>query len=65
MRCFWEQIGVLAPIYGLVGRGLGDSDIANKLGVTELSVESCIAWMLHFLKLTSREELILYASGAV
>ena len=64
MRCFWEQIGVLAPIYGLVGRGLGNSDMANKLGVTELSVESCIAWMLHFL-LTSREELILYASGAV
>jgi DNA-binding NarL/FixJ family response regulator len=63
MRCFWEQIGVLGPIYRLVGRGLTDSDIADKLDVTELSVQSCVTWMLHFLKLTSREELVLYASS--
>jgi hypothetical protein len=29
MRWFWEQIGVLGAIYGLVGRGLRDSDIAD------------------------------------
>jgi DNA-binding NarL/FixJ family response regulator len=63
MRCFWEQTGVLGPIYRLVGRGLSDSDIAEKLDVTELSVQSCVTWMLHFLKLTSREELVLYASS--
>jgi DNA-binding NarL/FixJ family response regulator len=63
MRCFWEQIGVLGPIYRLVGRGLSDSDIADKLDVTELSVQSCVTWMLHFLKFTSREELVLYASS--
>ena len=51
MRCFWEQIGVLEPIYRLVGRGLNDSDIAGKLGVTELSVQSCVAWIIHFLRL--------------
>jgi DNA-binding NarL/FixJ family response regulator len=64
MRCFWEQTGVLGPIYRLVGRGLSDSDIADNLDVTELSVQSCVTWMLHFLKFTSREELVLYASSA-
>lgn len=64
MQCSWEQIGVLGPIYQLVSRGLSDSDIADKLGVTELSVQSCVAWILHFLKFTSREELILYAADA-
>ncbi len=63
MRCFWEQIGVLEPIYRLVGRGLNDSDIAGKLGVTELSVQSCVAWIIHFLRLPRREELVLYAAG--
>ena len=63
MRCFWEQIGMLGPVYRLVGRGWNDSDIACKLGVTELSVQSCITWMLHFLKFTRREELVLYAAS--
>lgn len=62
MRCFWEQIGALGPVYRLVGRGLNDSDIAGKLGVTELSVQSCIMWMLRFLKFASRRELVLYAA---
>lgn len=65
MRCFWEQIGVLGPVYRLVGRGSNDSDIARKLGVTELNVQSCITWMLHFLKFTSRKELVLYAAGGM
>lgn len=63
MRCFWEQAGVLGPVYLLVGRGLNDRDIARQLGVTELSVQSCVTWMLHFLKFTSREELVLYAAS--
>jgi DNA-binding NarL/FixJ family response regulator len=64
MRCFWEQIGVLGPIYRLAGRGLSNDDIAHELGVTEVTVQSCITWILHFLKFTSREELVLCASGA-
>jgi DNA-binding NarL/FixJ family response regulator len=62
MRCFWEQIGVLGPVYRLMGRGLGDNDIAQKLGVTELSVQNCITWMLHFLRLNTREELVMQAA---
>ena len=64
MRCFWEQIGLLGPIYRLVGKGLSDTDIAENLGVTDLSVQGCIAWMLRSLKFSSREELVLYASSA-
>lgn len=55
MRCYWEQTGVLGPIYRLLGQGMNDSDIARKLNLTEVSVESCVAWILHFLKLKNRQ----------
>jgi DNA-binding NarL/FixJ family response regulator len=64
MQVFWEQIGVLGPIYRLVGQGLNDGDIATHLGLTEVSVQDCIAWLLRFLGFTNREELALYASSA-
>jgi hypothetical protein len=37
MRCFWEQTGVLGPIYCSLGQGLNDGDIAKKLNLTELA----------------------------
>jgi len=64
MRCFWEQAGVLGPIYRLLGRGLNDDDIARQLNITEVNVQTCIAWIVHFLNLKDRRELVLYASGA-
>jgi DNA-binding NarL/FixJ family response regulator len=63
MRCFWEQTGVLGPIYHSLGQGLNDSEIAKKLGLTEVNVQNCIAWVVHFLKLKDRRELVLYASA--
>jgi DNA-binding NarL/FixJ family response regulator len=63
MRCFWEQTGVLGPIYRSLGQGLNDSEIATKLSVSEVNVQNCIAWVLHFLKLNERQELVLYASN--
>jgi DNA-binding NarL/FixJ family response regulator len=63
MRCFWEQTGVLGPIYHSLGQGLNDSEIAKKLALTEVNVQNCIAWVLHFLKLKDRQELVLYASA--
>lgn len=63
MRCFWEQTGVLGPIYGLLGQGLDDRDIAEKLNLTEVNVQTCIAWLVHFLNLENRQELVLYASS--
>lgn len=62
MRVFWERTGVLGPIYRLAGQGLSDVDIATKLNLTEITVQGCVAWLLHFLKLTDRIELIRYAS---
>jgi DNA-binding NarL/FixJ family response regulator len=64
MRCFWEQTGVLGPIYRLLGQGFDDVVIAKKLNLTEVKVQTCIAWMLHFLHLKNREDLVVYASSA-
>jgi DNA-binding NarL/FixJ family response regulator len=63
MRCFWEKTGILGPIYHSLGQGLNDSEIATKLGLPEVNVQNCIAWVLHFLKLKDRQELVLYASA--
>jgi DNA-binding NarL/FixJ family response regulator len=64
MRAFWEKLGVLGPIYRLVSRGVSDADIASKLNLTEPNVQSCIAWTLHFLRLTDRNELVRHAFAA-
>jgi DNA-binding NarL/FixJ family response regulator len=64
MPSFWEQKGVLGPIYRLVGDGLNDEGIALQLGLTEVKVRGCIAWIVHFLELKSRQELVLYATTA-
>ena len=64
MRCYWEQIGTLGPIYRSLSQGLSDSEIARKLNLTEVSVESCLAWILHFLKRKNRQDLVLDASAA-
>jgi DNA-binding NarL/FixJ family response regulator len=62
MRSFWEQTGVLGPIYRLLGRGLNNADIAARLNITQEKVEGCVAWLLHFLTLKNRQDLVLYAS---
>ena len=64
MRSFWEQTGVLGPIYRLLGQGVNDNDIALRLNITEEKVQGCVAWLIHFLKLKNRQELVLYASAA-
>ena len=63
MRVFWEQTGVLLPIYRLAGHGFSDADIANRLNITELEVQSCMAWLLRFLRLNHRDGLIKYSSS--
>ena len=62
MRSFWEQTGVLGPIYGLLREGLSDDNIGVKLNLSQEKVHACIAWILHFLKLKNRQELVRYAS---
>ena len=64
MRSFWEQSGVLGPIYRLLGKDLNNDDIAARLNIAPEKVEGCIAWLLHFLTLKNRRDLVLYASRA-
>lgn len=64
MRCSWEQIGVLGPIYRLLGQGLKRRQDCRELNLTDEKVRSCINWILRLLKLKNRGELVLYASSA-
>jgi hypothetical protein len=64
MRTFWGRLGILLPIYHLVGHGLTDKDIASELNLTEDRVENCVSWMVHFLELSNRLELVQHACSA-
>ena len=64
MRCHWEKLGVLGPIYILVSQGLTDREIANRLNIAEVTVHNCICWLVHFLHFQTRAELVLYAVPA-
>lgn len=63
MRVFWESIGVLGPIYRMSGHGLSTPEMATALHVPEQTVESCIAWLLRFLEMNDRAELVSYAAS--
>ena len=63
MRCFWERTGVLGPVYRAVGQGLNNRDISVKLNLTELNVQTCISWIVNFLNLNNRRDLVLHASS--
>ena len=52
----------MGPIYRLIGQGVSDRDIAEKLNLTDVRVRNCVAWILHFLGFTDRTELVRYAT---
>ena len=56
MQVFWERTGVLGPIYRSMGKGLLDAEIASTLNLSDLTVQSGIAWLLNFLKLADRKD---------
>ena len=64
MRTFWGRLSILLPIYRLVGQGLTDTDIASELNLADDKVENCISWILHFLELSNRSELVQHACSA-
>lgn len=63
MQAYFESIGMLGPVYRMAGQGLTNRQIASKLNVTEIRVESCIAWTMRFLHLTERAQLVTDAAG--
>lgn len=58
MRVHWEKLGILGPVYALVGQGFSDNEIAGRLNVSEDNVRRCVAWLLRFGSHDSRAELI-------
>jgi len=42
---------------------MSDREIALQLNLNELTVHSCIAWLLHSLKCSTRMDLISYAAS--
>jgi hypothetical protein len=62
MRCYWEEVGILCPIYGLISKDLSEREIARKLNLPETTVNACTSWLMHFLKCDNRAELVLYAA---
>ena len=61
MRAYWERIGVLWPIYRLVGQGFNDQEIASRLNIGEVKVHGCVAWLLKFLNIPDRLDLVRHA----
>ena len=61
MRVYWERIGVLWPTYRLVGQGFNDQAIANRLNTAEVTVHGCIDWLLKFLNMSDRLDLVRHA----
>jgi len=62
MRVHWERAGILVPVFRLAGQVVSDGEIASRLNTSEVNVQGCIAWILHFLQFSDRMELIRYAS---
>lgn len=61
MQCYWEQIGILGPTYRLLARGWSNHDIAAHLGRTDEIIDDCVQWILGFLKIRTRSELVVVA----
>ena len=65
MRVHWEKVGILGPVYGLVGRGFSNDEIAGQLNISEDKARQCIAWLVRFCGYSSRAELALEALAAI
>jgi Bacterial regulatory proteins, luxR family len=64
MRIYCERMGVLGPVYHLLGLGLSDIEIAKRLHVSELTVQNCCVWLMHRVGAHSRADLAADAAPA-
>jgi len=65
MQVHWEKLGILGPVYGLLGRGFGNDAIAAKLNISEDYVRRCVDWLMRFGGHSCRAELTLEAFAAI
>jgi DNA-binding NarL/FixJ family response regulator len=61
MRVHWEKLGILGPVYRLVGRGFSNEEIASQLNINQDNVRRCVVWLMRFGEHSSRAELVLEA----
>jgi hypothetical protein len=57
MKVHWEKLGILGPVYRLIGRGFSNNEIAGKLNIREENVRRCVDWLSRFGSHYSRAEL--------
>jgi DNA-binding NarL/FixJ family response regulator len=65
MQVYWEKLGILGPVYRLLGAGLSNQDISKQLNVTDLMIDSCVAWLMVFLNYSNRPDLVVRAASSV
>src|ERR1051326_8428198 len=65
MRVHWEKLGILGPVYRLVGRGFNNGEIASQLNITQENVRRCVLWLMRFGGHSSRAELVLEAFATI
>jgi hypothetical protein len=65
VRVHWEKLGILGPVYRLVGRGFRNDEIASRLNITQDNVRRCVVWLMRFGGHSSRAELVLEAFATV
>lgn len=54
-------MGILGPVYRLIGRGLSNDEIASRLNTSEENVRRCVDWLTRFGPDYSRAELEAFA----
>ena len=61
MKVHWKKLGILGPVYRLIGRGFSNDEIAGKLNISEENVRRCVDWLSRFGSNYSRAELEAFA----
>ena len=57
----WQKLGILGPVYRLIGRGFSNDEIAGKLNISQENVRRCVDWLTRFGPDYSRAELEAFA----
>jgi hypothetical protein len=65
MRVHWEKLGILGPVYRLVGRGFSNDEIASQLNITQENARRCVVWLMRLGGHSSRAELVLEAFATI